>query len=303
MALEAGTACHEFFAAHRIFMLGWQQGLRAHADYHGVRLFGRERYSNAVAQIVDTKSLENNRRDFCIDLLYTSGYVDDPGDNRRTLSNLEMTCLTYLQAWEGIDYPVWVFSPDHPEMNVGIEIPFAVKVTFSDEHSGLEFSVVYTGKIDGIHVSSNNEPLVLENKTGARLDEAWRMSFVTTHQVTGYFMAVQLMLQRAVTDGYVFGAQIPLPKVFSNGIVMEHVSRTNYQYERWLDWIYDIVSLYRAHKDDVKNAPMFTHSCNRYFRPCSLIGFCAADDDEKEAILEQMVPHFWSPLHEKAGED
>ena len=303
MALEAGTACHDFFAAHRIFMLGWQQGLRAHADHHGVRLFGHERYSNAMSQISDTKSLESNRRDFCIDILYTSGYVDDPGDNRRTLSNLEMTCLAYLQSWEGMDYPVWVFNPDDPTSPVGIEIPFAIKITFTDEHTGLEFSIAYTGKIDGIHATSQLEPLLVENKTGSRLDDAWRMSFVTSHQPTGYFMAVQLMLQRAVESGYVIGAQIPLPRVYSNGIVLEHMQRTQHQYGRWLDWVYDIVTMYRQHKDDVVDAPMFTHSCNRYFRPCSLISFCAADDDEKRAILEQMVPHFWSPLHEKAGED
>lgn len=302
MALEAGTVCHDFFAAHRIFQLGWVQGYRAHADYHGVRLFGKTRYESAISQMAESKSLESNRRDFCVDILYTSGYVDDPGDNKRTLSNLEMTCLAYLQNLEGVDYPVWVSDEADCTAPVGIEIPFAIKVTFILE-DGSEIAILYTGKIDGVHLTAKSEPLVQENKTASRMDDAWRMSFVMSHQVTGYFMAVQLLLQRAVEAGYVIGAQIPLPKVYTNGIVMEYVKREQHHYQAWLDWVFDVVTMYRAHKDDVHNAPKFTHSCNRYFRPCSLIAYCAADEEEKQAILDQMVTTFWSPLHEKAGED
>ena len=305
MALEAGTACHDFFAAHRIYKLGWEQGLRDHAEFHGVRLFGYERYNNAVSVMADSKGEVQNRRDFCLDILYTSGYVDDPGDNRRTLSNLEMTCMTYLMSWEGMDLPVWVSDPAKPTGLVGIEVPFALGITFHTDigrPDGMQaLRLAYTGKMDGLHVGKNN--LILsENKTGARLDEAWRMSFHTSHQVTGYLMAAQLFSQQKVDECYVIGAQIPLPKAYENGIVWNHVRREQHQFARWLDWIYSIASINAMHKGDPLNAPMYTHSCNRYFRPCSFIPLCAADEEERIAVLEQMVVDEWSPLHEKAGE-
>jgi hypothetical protein len=49
---------------------------------------------------------------------------------------------------------------------------------------------------------------------------------------------------------------------------------------------------------------MFTHSCNRYFRPCSLIPFCASDREEQERIIAEMVTDEWSPLDDgKEGTD
>ncbi len=307
MALEAGTACHEFFAAHRIHMLGWKQGLRAHADFHGERLFGRERYYNAVSLMNDSKDFDQNRRDFCLDLLYTSGFVDDPGDKRRTLGNLEMTCLVYLRSWEGMDYPVWVSDANQPTHPVGIEIPFAIKMTFFREgdHGNpnpIALQLVYTGKIDGVHLNNQLRPLLIENKTGARLDEAWSKSFYTTHQVTGYLMAVALLLDQPVNDGYAIGAQIPLPKMYEEGINWNYFSREPHHYERWLQWIFDVASIHQHYKDNVLEAPMYTHACNRYFRPCSLIPYCSAPDDERQAILEQMAEEHWSPIAEKASE-
>lgn len=301
MALEAGTACHEFFAAHRIHMLGWVQGLRQHADYHGVRLFGHERYNNAVSMMNDSKGADQNQRDFCLDLLYTAGFVDDPGDKRRTLGNLEMTCLVYLNSWRGMDYPVWVADATQPTHPVGIEIPFAIHLQFMRD-GAVVYEMAYTGKIDGVHLNNSLKPLLIENKTGSRLDEAWRMSFYTTHQVTGYSMATELTLGQPIIGGYAIGAQIPLPRVYEEGIVWNHFSRDPHHYERWLQWVFDVVSIYKTYRDDVLSAPMFTHSCNRYFRPCSLIPYCSADDDERKAILEQMVEQHWSPIAEKANE-
>ena len=50
--------------------------------------------------------------------------------------------------------------------------------------------------------------------------------------------------------------------------------------------------------DDIINAPMYTHSCNRYFNSCSFLPFCAADDiEEKELILTEMEDAEWSPLN------
>jgi hypothetical protein len=55
----------------------------------------------------------------------------------------------------------------------------------------------------------------------------------------------------------------------------------------------------RQWQNDPIGAPKYTHSCNRYFRPCSLIPFCYGDDDEQRAIMEEMVTDEWSPLNKQ----
>ena len=53
------------------------------------------------------------------------------------------------------------------------------------------------------------------------------------------------------------------------------------------------------HEQDVVSAPMFTHSCNRYFRPCSFVPLCTAPPEEQRDILEEMEVQKWSPLETK----
>jgi hypothetical protein len=72
--------------------------------------------------------------------------------------------------------------------------------------------------------------------------------------------------------------------------------------ERWLQWLEYTTGIYNTYKRNPMTAPKHTHSCNRYFRPCSMIPFCASDEQEQRDILEQMVTEEWSPLTEKTGD-
>jgi hypothetical protein len=54
--------------------------------------------------------------------------------------------------------------------------------------------------------------------------------------------------------------------------------------------------LTREYADDPINAPKYTHSCNRYFKPCSFIAFCDNSEEEQRLILSEMVTDEWSPL-------
>jgi hypothetical protein len=84
---------------------------------------------------------------------------------------------------------------------------------------------------------------------------------------------------------------LPLPKSYDyGGLVVEHVSRESFKTERWFDWFLYTVQQYEQYSDNPHNAPKFTHSCNRYFRPCSLIPFCSSDDEEQRLALAEMVP-------------
>jgi hypothetical protein len=92
---------------------------------------------------------------------------------------------------------------------------------------------------------------------------------------------------------------IPLPRSYDfGGIVNEFVTRTDQDFAHWFQWFWHTTRIYEQHKDDPNNAPRYTHSCNRYFRPCSFIPYCAATDEERAQIFDEMVDDEWNPLLE-----
>lgn len=310
MALEAGAAMHEMFAAVRLWQL-WHHDLPQpisdqHYDlvcYHGKRLFGEDRWQDML-QIWESSVDEDERTtclNFCLQALYSSGFYDDPSDNRRTMSNLEEAAIMYIDRWDFTRYPIWIRDKNDPESDVGIEIKFDVVVTYELEAPADETGTspifytkdyLYSGTLDGLHIDPKRDNCLFvgENKTGSRLDEAWRQSFEMSSQITGYCLAGTVFTEQPMDRAVVWGVMIPLPKSYDyGGLVVEHVTRESFKTERWFDWFLYTVSQYETFADNPHNAPKFTHSCNRYFRPCSLIPFCASDDEEQKLALAEMV--------------
>lgn len=309
MALEAGKVMHDCFAVVRLVSLGHPLGQDKpdHAVHHGDRLFGRDRW-DAIRSTMNADDLSISLRNAALECLRTSEFVEDPYDKRRTEVNLETSLLYYVQRWDAHRYPVWIESDD-PSGWIGVEIPFAIKCRpkvscaghYADAVAGsLDF--LYTGRVDGIHVDRNGELIIQENKTASRLNDAWRMSFAMSHQVTGYCIAASLFAKQTISRGLVLGLSLPLPRTMSDGMAIEMVSRPDYMKHSWIKWLEHTVRLNNAYKDRILEAPQYTHSCNRYFRPCSFIPFCAGDADERKLILTEMVTEEWSPLHEKTGD-
>ena len=133
------------------------------------------------------------------------------------------------------------------------------------------------------------------------MDDVWRMSFATSHQVTGYMMAASLMLQQPVNHGMVIGMQIPLPKMYADGIVYQPVNRSEQQYNQWVAWLWHAVEVLAAYKNSPIEAPKFTHSCNRYYRACPFIPFCVDTQEGMEYTIKQMDTDEWDVL--KTRED
>ena len=128
MALEAGTAAHEVFAAHRLWHLKHNQDQPVLADFHGLRLFGKSRYAEMEAAGSDG-DMRQRMMHFCLEALMTSGFYDDPHDTKRTLSNLEACCIAYLDRTDFTDTPIWIKDPTSPTSLVGIEIPYDLTIT------------------------------------------------------------------------------------------------------------------------------------------------------------------------------
>lgn len=303
MALEMGTAAHDVFAAVRLWQVRTYQQLPDLADYHGTRLFGDARYQRML-NAVDTKEDERAQSlAFCLECLDTSGFFDDPSDRRRTMTNLEEACIAYIDRWDWRRMPVWIRDGSDPKSDIGIELPFDVVLSFVLV-GGECHSFRFIGKADGLHV--RNDILYLhENKTASRLDEAWRQSFLLSSQVTGYCLALGVWAGAPINNAEVYGMSVPLPRNYDfGGIVRETVSRDRHHFERWFDWFLHTALLERQYAADPFHAPKYTHSCNRYFRPCSMIPFCDGDDEEQHRIVEEMYDDEWNPLHEAvAGGD
>lgn len=300
MALEAGHAMHEVFAWVRLCTLGNQLENRpnefvdACLTWHGIRLFGEKRYKHIRDEIWRSDDLLEATRRGAIAVLDTSGFYDDPRDKRRTLSNLEECAYAYIGRWRW-DHPVWMRDPSDPTTDVGIEIPFDVVVHISGMHL-LQFRL--TGRIDGIHYDGLGRLTVHDNKTASRLGEAWSQSQAINHQYTGYCVAASVFTQQLVNNCDVIGLAIPLPKTYDfGGFDRVPMSREPHHIQRWVHWLVHTVLMARMYTGDPYAAPKYTHSCNRYFRPCMLIPFCDADEEEQKRILGEMVHDEWSPLN------
>ena len=300
LALEAGSAMHECFAFIRLVSLMEQyDGNAAFQDklwyYHGTRLFGGERLEHIGNQIEDATDVIEVAKRGSVAVLDTSGYYDDPRDKRRTLSNMEECIYAYINRWNW-QHRVWIRDDTDPTSDVGIEIPFDVVCEIKTPALyTIKFRL--TGRVDGIHWNGREQLTIHDNKTASRLNDAWSMSFLLSHQITGYCVAASVFAQHPVHNAEVLGLAIPLPRTYDfGGYIREPVTRHEWHYSRWIDWLVHTITLARHYEGDPYNAPKYTHSCNRYFRPCSFIPFCDADPVEQQRIVEEMVDSEWSPL-------
>lgn len=301
MALEAGKASHEFYKAVRIYDLMHYQGWRVLAYNRGAKLFSENTWSNMCAHLESDEDQRTEGINFALQALYDSGFYDDPYDKRRTMTNIEEACIAYYDRWPWGKYPIWIEDESDPTSRVGIEIGFRLVIEFT-LHDGTLISYLYRGLIDGLHRSPHrdNHLFVEENKTASRLDKAWSMSFLMSHQVTGYCVAASLFAGEPCDNALVKGMAIPLPRGYDyGGLVDEPVTREPYLIGQWLQWVWDTTRVYEQFKDNPDAATRFTHSCNRYFRPCSLLPYCASDDEERTATYKEFEPGERSPLDDK----
>jgi len=294
MPLEAGHAMHEVFAATRVWNLINQQDKRVRGRAAMLRMWGEDKTADMLNMIGDGSTAA--RHQFVNHALYTSGFYDNPYDKRRTMTNLETATHLYVRMAEKQN-PVW-FDPVRPSV-VGIEQPF---------HCVLETLGRYPkrygfyGKIDGIEQTKKSVVKLAENKTTYRIDDPFRYSFDTTHQITGYMAAARALYGVEIEDANVYALSIPLPKSHVEGYARIPVKRTPDQFDEWAYWFIEGTKLYDKYAgiNGAKRAPMYTHSCSRFFRSCSLLPLCATPKKEWKAFFkETMMEHKWDPTQEQ----
>jgi hypothetical protein len=309
MALEAGSALHEVFAGARAFDT-LTYSAKAYPDIKPTdirnlvedrlkQMFGTERSNSFLNEFDSTEDERTRILRAGLSILNTGAFYDDPQDKRRTLSNLEEAAIAYLDRYE--------FGKNVPYIRgdyLGIETPINLIVEYETD-DGINRTIRFVGRIDGVHCHRNdpNIPYVEENKTASRLGDAWEQSFEMSHQVTGYMAAASTILNTQLSMARIRGLCIPQPRVYdTNGVSTVTVFRKSHQFTEWAKWVVHTVEMFLQHYDDPTNAPKYTHSCNRYFRPCSYIPLCTAPPEERVEIFNEMFDDEWSPLHEKAGD-
>lgn len=307
MALEAGGAAHEVFAAHRLFHIReygvgaygiGEDRVRAIVQATGAKLFGQARFDTMVAAINDAEDTRSQQISFSLTALYTGTFYDDPADKKRTVTNIEEMCIAYMDKFDWQDQMPVIL--DDGEF-VGIEVPIDITLEYTLANEHVE-RYRFIGRADGLHFKDRNQVdlRIHENKTASRLGDAWEASHIMSHQHTGYMIGLSTLLKREIRHCLVLGTVLPMPVAYNlTGISRVPVARADFEIVDWFDWFLHTVHLHDTYAGDPTNAPHYTHSCNRYFRACAFIPFCASPPEDREQMIEEMHTEVWSPLHEK----
>ena len=284
---------HQFFAAMRCWQLHKFQALPDHAKETGNRIFGEARWHEVWKSCMKQTGDMDQIGQLAVDVLSTSGFYDDPSDTNRTISNMQTAAVVYaretyshLYAW-----PIWVADVKSPLKPTGVEQVFDCVLEYTDGKR-----IRFIGTLDGIICNSARKMRVTmaENKTAARMDKAWIESFKMRHQITGYMACGMAIFGFEMYHARVYGCRLK-PMYRGEDVHIEPVSRTKDDMQHWANWVRRQVEHFEEYSVDWEHAERRTHSCNRFFRPCALIPFCADTPDGRREQWDQMIDVVPSP--------
>lgn len=287
LALEAGTVCHEGFSLVRWYQLKYVENQPKLADAWMKCNFSPDRGTEFNAVLGKATSHHTNLKNLMETAVLTSGYFDDPFDKRRTIGNIIDSLSHYVDMWDFERFPNWI----GPKGEIGIEVGFDLVITFIIEHDGgtTIHEVRFTGKIDGFHMDKSHH-VICENKTGAMIGDAWLAQWEMSHQITGYCFSASFIMAQPIVRAWVMGLKIPVGKERMAGLAIERVNRTPMHFYHWQRWMFENSVKVMLYKDDPLSAPRFTHSCNRYFRPCGFLPLCTLSTREEQLeAIDEMV--------------
>lgn len=226
------------------------------------------------------------------EILHTSNFEDDPSDAIRTINSMELSSIQYIDEVLPVmdNWTIYVADKNKPNGYIGIENVFDVVLTFDD---GKQYRFI--GTLDALTMNEHRQRWTLEdNKTASRLDTGWKASFILSNQVTGYLSCASALLGFDILDARILGLKIK-PTNRGEDVWPIDTSRKAEDFQRWAFWFRHTADMYESYKDNYEYAPRYTHSCNRYFRPCSLIPFCGDTFEGRIEQWDQMVAAKPSP--------
>jgi hypothetical protein len=284
LALEAGSAMHEVFAALRLWQVLRLQKLPRHFKYHAERIFGPERAESCFHPKKDPR---DEALGFCFEILNSGEFYDDPRDDIRTIANMEETTIRYVEEMMKVmdTNPIWIAGgPTEP---VGIELAFDMVI---DER------LRYIGTIDGIvHRLRTDVFRNEENKTSSRIDSPFRDAFRVKFQPTGYTIPARLITGHPVEETKIIAIKVKQTRSHEDFQSFIEERSTDDQFEDFLRGLFFTQQLCDQYAGNFLDAPMFTHSCNRYFRACGFIDLCSASREDQQLMYSSMERTPYSP--------
>jgi len=259
--------------------------------------FDSNRWGNCWEKAVGVKNDRESLAVLAYEIIDSSGWEDDHNDRIRIKDSMELASLAYIDEVLPVmdNFPIYV--EDEPYDVIGIENVFDVVLTYND---GKQYRFI--GTLDGLTYDKAMERYTLEdNKTASRLDAGWKASFELSHQVSGYLACAASVYGFDIYHSRILGLK-NRPSGRGEDTYFVHPSRNAEQFQRWAFWFRHTAEMYERYKDHYEYAPRYTHSCNRYFRPCSLIPFCNDTYEGRIEQWDQMVSAKASPS-ELAVED
>ena len=303
LALEAGSLMHEIFAVFNLHQIATEQKLVDHAVYHGEQLFPQGRFVAFEFKQYLNSDIPSQRQleKLVYKVIGTSDYYDDPNDKNRTLANLEH-CGVQLAEYYLMNhsaFPIWISDENNPEKEIGIEksVDVIFNVTFDN---GYQKYLRFIGLLDVLYRRDNGPVKFGEYKTTSSMNDGWMEQFRTRHQQTAYFGALHAYFDNVSEEIIMTGSTIPVRKTT---VSVQHfeIERNFDQVKEFLKTALFAMDQIEQFKSDPLATPMFTHSCNRYFRPCSLMDLCTAAPEDQLILLDQMqVTTELSPSEMKA---
>ena len=305
LPLEAGTAMHDAFSAIRLFCL-WLTHPE-HALHHSKRIFGGR--SDLLWDAIGANKTDRTNMIAAGHLaLRTSGYFDDPNDKNRTISNMEDCIIAYADRTDPERYPIWIRNEADPTSDVGIENKFDIivdvtytKGTITKTSKEIVETLRYAGRLDGLHhmqPDRESKLFIWEEKTAFSVNDAWLSQWVMSHQITGYCVASAVFTGFDCRNAKIRGTKIPLSRDVNLSIRDENVPRSHSMTTHWAYWLLHttmMIDEYSLKSDGI--IPRYTHSCTRFFRPCSFIPLCTSNTSEEwQEVFESMETNEWSPL-------
>lgn len=290
MALDAGSLMHEIFSIFNLYQVAVNQQLFDHAMFHGANLFTHPRW-NAIdfasivkSDLTDLRKMEK----LAYAVISTSDYYDDPNDKIRTLANLEHCAIVLAEYFlmNHSAYPIYIEDVNDPTKEIGIEksVDVVFNITLNDDTTR-QLRVI--GLIDVLYQGSDLSVTLGEYKTTSNMTDSWRNQFNLRAQQSAYTGALYAYFDNVKPDLILTGSTIPVRKTT---VSVQHfvIERTDQHVVEFLQTALFAVDLIAKHDDKPEDAPMFTHSCNRYFNTCSLMDLCTADKTDQSFMLENM---------------
>lgn len=244
-----------------------------------------------------SKDARDNLLALCFATLHNIGWEDDPKDEVRCMTNMELAAITYVdERFEYLEsWPVWVADKKNPKCLIGIEQVMDVVLEYADG-----YKLRYIGTVDGLHldVGQKMRPTLEDNKTAARMDQAFRQAIHMKHQFTGYMACSTTLFGFPVFHGRVWGLKIKRTQTGENCLSLP-IERDYDAVTKWasdMRWMKENLHDPFQGNYGYESAPRFTHSCNRYFRPCALIPFCGDSPEGRRVSFDkEMVAVEGSP--------